>query len=182
MKKLYLHLTTGTLDYLTSLHEKYDQTSISSRGTDAILYYEDNNEDSVFSTKMTYEIFKNMGGLDADGPMTMYYIPSAGDGFHSLRAHVLDLAKALADINGVLAYRVGVNEKKETYMILIKWADLSIYDDFKYTDIHEQYLTTEALKKFRTEESLFGDFLSSKTYYTINENVFSDEEKEELSD
>lgn len=179
---MYLHLTTGTLDYLTSLHEKYDNTSISSRGTDAILYYEDDNEDSVFTTKMTYEVIENSGELDADGPMTMYYIPSAGTGFSSLRAHVTDLANELSQLNGVLAYRFGVNEEKETYMILVKWADLSIHDDFKYTDVHEQYLTTEALKKFRTEESLFGDYLSSKTYYTINENVFSEEEKEELGD
>ena len=59
---------------------------------------------------------------------------------------------------------------------------MSIYNDFKHTDVYEKYLTSESLKSFRNEESLFGDFLSSKLYYNIEDNEYTDEEKEELGD
>lgn len=179
---MYLHATTGTIDFMTSLQEKNPHISISARGPEAILYYEDNNEKSIFSTNMTYEILNEQGPLDAESPLSMYYIPAAGDGTHSLRGHLSDLAAELRTINGIVSYRVGINTRDENYLVLIKWADIGIYNDFKHTDVYEKYLTSASLKKFRNEESLFGDFLSSKLYYNIDDNEYTEEEKEELSD
>lgn len=167
---------------MTSLQEKNPHVSISARGPEAILYYEDNNEKSIFSTNMTYEVLNEQGSLDEELPLSMYYIPAAGDGTHSLRGHLSDLAEKLRTVNGVVSYRVGINTRDENYLVLIKWADMSIYNDFKHTDVYEKYLTSESLKSFRNEESLFGDFLSSKLYYNIENNEYTDEEKEELGD
>lgn len=167
---------------MTSLQEKNPHVSISARGPEAILYYEDNNEKSIFSTNMTYEVLNEQGSLDEELPLSMYYIPAAGDGTHSLRGHLSDLAEKLRTVNGVVSYRVGINTRDENYLVLIKWADMSIYNDFKHTDVYEKYLTSESLKSFRNEESLFGDFLSSKLYYNIEDNEYTDEEKEELGD
>lgn len=179
---MHLHITTGTIDYLQSLHEKNPQTSMSARGTEAILYYEDEVEASIFSTNMTYEVTKASGSLDEELPLTMFYIPAAGDGQYSLKAHLSDLAAELSTINGMKSYRVGMNTRDENYIVLIKWANLDIYNDFKQTDVYEKYLTSDALKKFRNEESLFGDYLSSKTYYNLEDNVYTEEEQEELND
>lgn len=179
---MYLHATTGTIDFMTSLQEKNPHVSISARGPEAILYYEDNNEKSIFSTNMTYEVLNEQGSLDEELPLSMYYIPAAGDGTHSLRGHLSDLAEKLRTVNGAVSYRVGINTRDENYLVLIKWADMSIYNDFKHTDVYEKYLTSESLKSFRNEESLFGDFLSSKLYYNIEDNEYTDEEKEELGD
>ena len=179
---MYLHATTGTIDFMTSLQEKNPHVSISARGPEAILYYEDNNESSIFSTNMTYEVLNEQGSLDEALPVSMYYIPAAGDGTHSLRGHLSDLASELRNVNGVVSFRVGINTRDENYLVLIKWADMPIYNDFKHTDVYEKYLTSDALKNFCNEESLFGDFLSSKLYYNIEDNEYTDEEKEELGD
>lgn len=179
---MYLHATTGTIDFLSSLQEKNPHVSISARGPEAILYYEDNNEDSIFSTNMTYKVLNEQGSLDEELPLSMFYVPAAGDGTHSLRGHLSDLAEELKAVNGVVSYRIGINTRDENYIVLIKWADMSIYNDFKHTDVYEKYLTSESLKKFRNEESLFGDYLSSKIYYNIDDNEYTEEEKEELGD
>lgn len=179
---MYLHITTGTIDYLESLHEKNPQTSINARGTEAILYYEDDSDASIFSTNITYELFSEQGDLNAEAPLSMFYIPAAGDGKYSIRGHLNDLVDELKSINGLIAYRIGLNTHNENYILLIKWADLDIYSDFKHTDVYENYLTSNSLKKFRNEESLFGNFLSSKFYYSLKDNVYTEEEKEELND
>ena len=110
---MYLHATTGTIDFMTSLQEKNPHVSISARGPEAILYYEDNNEKSIFSTNMTYEVLNEQGSLDEELPLSMYYIPAAGDGTHSLRGHLSDLAEKLRTVNGVVSYRVGINTRDE---------------------------------------------------------------------
>lgn len=179
---MYLHATTGTIGFLSSLQEKNPHVSISARGPEAILYYEDDTKKSIFSTNMTYEVLNEQGALDEDLPLSMFYIPAAGDGTHSLRGHLSDLAEELRAVNGVVSYRIGLNTRDENYIVLIKWADMSIYNDFKHTDVYEKYLTNESLKKFRNEESMFGDYLSSKLYYTIDDNEYTEEEKEELGD
>ena len=179
---MYLHATTGTTDFLSSLQEKHPHVSISARGTEAILYYEDDKKMSIFSTNMTYEILYEQGSLDEELPLSIFYIPAAGDGTYSLRGHLSDLVEELRTINGLVSHRVGINSSDENYVVLLKWADLNIYDDFKHTDVYENYLTSESLKKFRNEESLFGNYLSSKIYYNIEDNEYTDEEKEELSD
>ena len=179
---MYLHATTGTLDYLSSLQKNNPHVSISARGPEAILYYEDSNEKSIFSTNMTYKILNEQGSLDKELPLSMFYIPAAGDGTYSLRGHLSDLSEELKAANGVVSFRTGLNISDENYIVLIKWADMSIYNDFKHTDVYKKYLTSDALKKFRNEESLFGDFLSWKTYYNIDDNEYTEEEKEELGD
>lgn len=179
---MYLHITTGTLNYLEDLQEKYPQTSLNAKGTDAVLFYEDNQVESVFATKKTYEVLYQEGELNGESPITIFYIPSAGDGFQALRMHLSDLTDQLQEMNGILSYRLAVNDKSETYVLFIKWADLLVHDDFKYTDAFKKYLTHDALKRFRNEESLFGDYLSSKTYYSVDDNEFTEEEKEEFSD
>lgn len=179
---MYLHATIGTIDFLSSLQEKHPHVSISARGPEAILYYEDDNEKSIFSTNMTYKILNEQGPLDEELPLSVFYIPAAGDGTHSLRGHLSDLVEELKTVNGLVSYRIGINTHDENYIVLIKWADMSIYDDFKYTSVYEKYLTSESLKSFRNEESLFGDYLSSKIYYNIEANEYTEEEKEELGD
>jgi len=179
---LYLHITTGTLDFLSTLQEKNPQTTLSVRGSEAVLYYEDDQEKSIFETNMTYEVINESGSLDEETPMSVFYIPAAGDGTYSLRGHLSDFADELKTLNGLVSFRVGISPRDENYLVLIKWADTSLYNDFKHTDTFEKYLTSEALKKFRNEESLFGDYLSSKMYYTVEDNEYTDEEKEELGD
>src|SRR5699024_3245223 len=62
--------------------------------------------------------------------------------------HLSDLTDQLQEMNGILSYRLAVNDKSETYVLFIKWADLLIHDDFKYTDAFKKYLTHDALKRF----------------------------------
>ena len=179
---MYLHTTSGTIDYLSTLQDKHPQISISARGPEAVLYYEDDAEESIFSANINYEILNSQGALDEDLPMSVFYIPAAGEGTHSLRGHLYDLAEELRAINGLVSYRVGINTRDENYVVMMKWADISIYNDFKHTDVFDKYLSSAALKKFRNLESLFGDFLSSKVYYSLEDNAYTEEDEEELGD
>src|SRR5699024_12352954 len=110
-----------------------------------------------------YEISYGPGAPDEELPLATVEIAAAGDGNYSLRGDLSDLSEELKAANGVVSFRTGLNISDENYIVLIKWADMSIYNDFKHTDVYKKYLTSDALKKFRNEESLFDDFLSSKT-------------------
>ena len=174
-----LHLTTGTLRYLKSIKHEHPEVHIGAMGQDAILFYEDDNDDSFFTSRHTYDIEHSKGGLDDENATSAHFIPIPDNKKSTMHGHLSDLVEALENTNGVMAYRTGESVNDESFVVLIQWAAASTYSDFKHTDAYRSYLSSEALKKFRTAEYLFHQSISARFFLPLKDN---DEQAEDPED
>lgn len=174
---MYLHITTGTVSYMKDLLENHSGLLMNAIGQDAILYYEDDKENSIFNSPRTYLTLNSKGMLDDNYPAVVSTIPVANSNRAATSAHLKDLHVALENQNGLLAYRIGETVNDSAFTVITVWASREAYTDFKDTDTYKEYLSSEVLHKFRNEESLFQDYISSKMYLPLKENI--EEEYEE---
>lgn len=176
---MQLHLTTGTLRYLKDIRQEHPEVHIGAMGQDAMLYYEDDKEDSIFNSRHTYNIDHSKGALNAENATSAHFIPIPDNKKGSMHGHIADLESALQNTNGVMAYRIGEAVNDESFVVLIQWAGASTYSDFKHTDDYRSYLSSEALKKFRTAESLFHQSISARFFLPLKDNEEDSENPED---
>lgn len=174
-----LHLTTGTLRYLKGIKQEHPEVHIGAMGQDAILFYEDDNSDSFFTSRHTYDIQHSKGTLDDENSTSVHFIPIPDNKKGTMHGHLSDLVEALETTNGVMSYRTGEAVNDESFIVMIQWAQATTYSDFKHTDAYHSYLSSEALKKFRTAESLFHQSISSSFFLPLKDN---EEHSEEVED
>lgn len=174
---MQLHLTTGTLLYLKGIKKEHPEVHIGAMGQDAILFYEDDKEDSFFSTRHTYNIEHSKGTLDEDNATSAHFIPIPDNKKGTMQGHIADLEGALQKTNGVMSYRIGEAVNDESFVVLIQWAQGSTYSDFKHTEDYKVFLSSDALKKFRTAESLFHQSISARFFLPLKDNVESPDDE-----
>ncbi|MCG1009432.1 hypothetical protein J4760_05150 [Salinicoccus sp. ID82-1] len=171
-----LHLTTGTITYMQSLARKHSGVSIAAMGQDAVLYYESDSNDSIFSSRQSYDLINSSGPLE-DSPTSIHYIPIPGENKDPMYSHLAEVNDILSDTNGVLAYRIGEALAGDGFIVFIQWAKTSTYNDFKQTNSYRNYLTAEALSKYRTAEALFHKSISARLYLPLKDNEADPEDE-----
>ncbi|WP_411842229.1 hypothetical protein [Salinicoccus sp. HZC-1] len=176
---MQLHLTTGTITYMEGIKQKHPEVHIGAMGQDAMLYYEDDSKDSIFSSRHSYTVDHSDGDLGENNATSVHFIPIAENKTGVMLGHLSDLNEKLQKVNGVMSYRIGKSVNDESYAVLIQWAAASTYNDFKETDDYRNYLSTEALKKFRTAESLFHQSISTKFFLPMKDNEENTEDPEQ---
>ncbi len=167
---MQLHLTTGTLRYLRGVKQEHPEIHIGAMGQDAIVYYEDDKEESFFNSKHTYNINHSKGDLSDENATSVHFIPIPDNKKSTMHGHIADLEGALTNTNGVMSYRIGEAINDDSFVIMIQWPQGSTYSDFKNTDNYKAYLSSEALKKFRTAESLFHQSISARFFLPLKDN------------
>src|SRR5699024_12669228 len=100
-----LLLTTGTLSYLKGIKHEHPEVHIGAMGQDAILFYEDDNNDSFFTSGHTYDIEHSKGELDDENATAAHFIPIPENKKSTMHGPLSDLGEALGATNGVMAYR-----------------------------------------------------------------------------
>lgn len=173
---MYIHKTNGTIGYLQDVKDKYPNSYLQANANTAVLYYEDDNETSVFETDNSYEVLNSNGELDENHTTFIVHIPAYGLGKSTIISHLGDFQRELDNIRGVKSYRIGSKVDQESYLVLISFVEVSAYHDFKKTDTFSKYLSQESLKKFQNEESMFQDFATSQAFFPIKE-VEQDEDE-----
>lgn len=181
---MILHITNGTVRYLSDLQHKHPDLMMNAVGQDAMLYRENEERDSIFDSASEYDILFQQGMLSQENTVSTHYIPVSGNGTATILGHLSDLNQELQHVKGLISYRIGQDLHKDSFIVFMQWADSSTISDFKDTDVHKDYLTPNALKKFRDSGSLFQSFISSKVYLPVEENKknledLPEEEKED---
>lgn len=164
-----LHITTGTLGYMTSMKGKDSRLMMNARDHEALLYSED-EEKSVFASGYDYELLHSHGPLSEENTVYVQYIPVSGSGNASILGHLSDLNQKLKDIKGLLAYRIGHSDDRDTFIIFTQWPGKSTISDFKSSDVFNDYLTPDVLKRFRDAGAMFHSYSASKIYLPAEEN------------
>lgn len=164
-----LHITTGTLGYMTSMKEKNPRLMMNARDQEAMLYSEDDDA-SLFASGYDYEILYSHGSLSEENTIHIQYIPVSGSGNASILGHLSDLNQKLQNIRGLLAYRIGHSDDRDTFIVFTQWPSSSTISDFKNSDVYRDYLTTDVLKKFRDAGAMFHSYSASKIYLPAREN------------
>ncbi|MDB0581178.1 hypothetical protein [Salinicoccus roseus] len=172
-----LHLTTGTITYMQGLKKEHRDVKIGAMGQDAVLYYESDSADSIFSSRNSYDVQYTSGTLDENNPTSMHFIPVPDERKGPLHGHLADVNEILLGTRGVQSHRIGEALGEDAYIVLIQWAQTSTYNDFKQTNSYKNYLSTEALAKYRTAESLFHKSISSKLYLPLKDNEENPEDE-----
>lgn len=167
---MILYITTGTVRYLSGLQDRHPGLMLNAVGQDAMLYREDEEDDPVFDSASEYDILYQQGVLSQKNTVSVYYIPVSGSGEASILGHFSDLNQKLQSVKGLTAFRIGRALHKDSFIVFTQWADSSTVNDFKDTDIYKEYLTPDAVKKFRDIGSVFHSAISSKTYLPKEEN------------
>ncbi|GAA3722794.1 hypothetical protein GCM10022378_11050 [Salinicoccus jeotgali] len=165
-----LHLTTGTISYMIDLKKNNEGLNIAAIGKDALLYYESEEKESMFSSRHSYNLSHSTSELDEHSPVSIHFIPVPGDSKGPVHGHLSRLSEVLDNTRGVQFYRIGEALGEDEFIVMIGWAQSSTYYDFKDTDGYSDFLSTDALAKFRTEESLFHKSISSKFYLPLKDN------------
>ncbi|MFC3418492.1 hypothetical protein ACFOLA_03120 [Salinicoccus hispanicus] len=174
---MILHVTTGTITYMQNLKAKHADVNLAAMGQDAVLYYENDSSDSIFSSRQSYEIDNTSGELQEDRPTSIHFIPVPGNRKEPMYGHLADINEIMENTNGVMSYRIGESLSEDGFIVLIQWARTSTYNDFKQTNSYKNYLTAEALGKYRTAESLFHKSVSSKLYLPLKDNEADTEDE-----
>lgn len=164
-----LHVTTGTLDYMTSMKEKNPKLMMNARDREAMLYTEDEDA-SLFASGYDYEILHSHGSLNEENTIHIQYIPVSGSGNAFILGHLSDLNQKLQNVKGLLAYRIGHSDERDTFIVFTQWPASSTISDFKTSEIYRDYLTTDVLKKFRDAGAMFHSYSASKIYLPVKEN------------
>lgn len=181
---MILYITTGTVRYLSTLQDRHPDLMLNAIGADAILYREGEDGNPVFDSVTEYDILHHQGVMSQENTVSVHYFPVAGSGRESIRGHLSDLNQKLQSVKGLTAYRIGRALRKDSYVVFLQWADDATISDFKDTDIYEDYMSPDALKKFRNIGSVFQSSISSKVYLPKKENEkryaeIPEEEKED---
>lgn len=167
---MILHVTTGTITYMQHLKSKHPDVNLGAMGQDAVLYYENDSSDSIFSSKQSYELNKISGELEEDRPTSIHFIPIPGTRKEPMYGHLAEVHEILSSTKGIMSYRIGESLSEDGFIVFIQWAKTSTYNDFKQTNSYKNYLTAEALGKYRTAEALFHKSVSSKLYLPLKDN------------
>lgn len=175
---MYLHITTGTVSYLHDIFEKHHGLSMNAIGQDAVLYYEDDTTDTLFNSKRTYNVLCGGGNLNDQYPTVISTIPVAHSSHDSTIGHLKDFHYSLEKQSGLISHRIGELVDGDSFVVITTWASKTAYKDFKDTDSYQKYLKTDVLHKYRNAESLFQDYISSKLYLPLKDNVHIDEEEQ----
>ncbi|CAD2079076.1 hypothetical protein [Phocicoccus pinnipedialis] len=166
---MYIHSTTGTINYLDTIFKEHDNLYFQANGENAVLYYEDSNNESMFKTKRSYKVINSMGELNDKLPLAVYHIPAYGTGKSTIISHLSDFAEKLKQARGLNAFRISQNIDGENYLVLLSFVELSAYHDFKDSDTFKNYLTMDVLKQFQNIEAMFQDYISTKLYFSLHE-------------
>ncbi|MFC3388081.1 hypothetical protein ACFOU0_05770 [Salinicoccus sesuvii] len=161
---------------MQQLKSKHPDINLGAIGQDAVLYYEDNSNDSIFSSKQSYNLDKTSSDLDEDRPTSIHFIPIPGTRKEPMYGHLAEIHEILNETKGVMAYRIGESLSEEGFIVLTQWAKTSTYNDFKQTNNYKNYFTAEALNKHRTAEALFHKSVSSKLYLPLKDNAAEEDE------
>lgn len=176
---MYIHKTTGTVGYLKEIYKKHNNLYIQANGEDAVLYYEDDSNESMFNSKRSYKVQDSMGDLNDKLTTVIYHIPAYGIGRSTIIGHLTDFANKARQMKGLSSFRIATRIDDGSYLVMLTFVELAAYHDFKHTTTYKNYLTTEVLKKFRNEEGMFQDFVRSTIYFSLydNEENFKSEDE-----
>lgn len=166
---MYIHSTTGTINYLESIYKEHDNLHIQANGENAVLFYEDDNKESMFKLKRSYKVIDSVEELNDKLPLAVYHIPAYGTGRSTIISHLSDFAEKLKDVRGLNAFRIAQNVDEGNYLLLLNFVELSAYHDFKDSDTFKNYLTMDVLKKFQNIEGMFQDYISAKLYFSLHD-------------
>src|SRR5699024_12457342 len=111
-------------------------------GQDAILFYEDDNSDSFFTSRHTYDIQHSKGTLDDENSTSVHFIPIPDNKKGTMHGHLSDLVEALENINGVMSYRTGEAVNDESFIVMNQCVQATTYNDFIQPDAFQSYIRT----------------------------------------
>lgn len=172
-----LYLTTGTVNYFLNAKKESDGFLLNGHGQRGLAYYEAEESKGLFVSGESYEITHTFGELSDDNTMLVVHINTSAQKRAAARAKVLDLLDGLEERTGVKSYRVAKLADKYSYVLLIQFENNDAYKEFCASQLYEDTLSSDALKRLRDEESMFSN-ANSKTYYVPIEDL----DEEDLED
>lgn len=164
---MYLHLTSGTEDFLQKLKDKYLNESfiLASNNQKSILFYKSSTKKSIFQMPQVYEVLEQSTKeaqkkvvsthrfhLDKDNQSSIEF---------NLRKVYLEIGRVYQPTESFLL----LEHKKKSIMILFVWEQELTYKQFQSSKLYESMTD---LKKYyhSSEEAFFTPYLE-QSYYII---------------
>lgn len=169
MKKMYI--TTGTLEYLHSVKEKYaNENMVLLEGGDyAVLLHETDGE-TVFQEPRHYEVLDAVGELG--GAFAVFNnIPVTDEGRPLFEYRFSQRARLIEKEPGFVAIRVLRPLSNDTYIIMTFWEGKEHFQNWQRSKAYEKaHERREAAKQEEQQPTIFPRPSYVTTYTVIREN------------
>ncbi|MDC3425607.1 antibiotic biosynthesis monooxygenase [Aquibacillus sp. 3ASR75-11] len=161
-----VHITSGTLDFMMKMKEKYSDTAIllMQNQERALAYYE-SNENSLFQTARSYEIVEEKGELQQNGYVVMNNIPITDEGRPLFEDQFKKRAGSVEQTPGFQALRVLRPIRGNTYGVLVQWKDEESYNNWRNSDHFKQSHQTS--KEGKQHPPYFAGPSYAEHYYMV---------------
>ena len=124
-----IYMTTGTIDFMEKVKEKYKNESIilMNGGGHTLLLHETSRA-SVFQTPRKYEVVGAEGQLSENGYYALDNVAVTDEGKPIFEHHYKTMGTKLKDLPGFIAFRLLRPIGSDTYIILTEWTEKRLYE------------------------------------------------------
>ncbi|HWL26254.1 MAG TPA: antibiotic biosynthesis monooxygenase [Ureibacillus sp.] len=130
---MYVHLTSGTPDYMEKVLKKYEKENMFILyGTDStVLLHETDRKKSVFATPRKFEVIDSVNEIEQRGFFVFNNIPVSDEGRPIFEQRFLNRSRDIEKMPGFIAFRLLRPIKSEIYIVLTQWANKKAFDTWK---------------------------------------------------
>ncbi|WP_405103285.1 antibiotic biosynthesis monooxygenase family protein [Oceanobacillus sp. FSL H7-0719] len=126
------YMTTGTIDFLKTLEEKYSGIALrlmyNSEG--GLAYYE-HVDKTVFQSGRAYEILTAAGEVLETGYIVMNHIPVPEESQPVFEDRFINRQHTVETMPGFQGFRLLKPKRGNTYVVLTQWASVKDFDNWK---------------------------------------------------
>lgn len=127
--ELYIYITSGTMDFMESLRQKYkNENMIAMHGKGNSLLIHETTERSTFQTPMKYDVIGSTGTFKEEGFFALNHISVTDEGRPIFEHWLLSHIDPLENESGFIAYRLLRPVSSNTFIILTQWTKKIFFD------------------------------------------------------
>lgn len=143
------YITTGTYQFLHGILNKHPEEDIHhyTRQDTTVLIHETPGE-SVFAQPREYRVIESKGKFINHEFIAASYIPVSEEMQHRFENHYIGIDGQFDAFEGFDSFRLLKPRKGDTYMILVGFDSIELYEDFTKSAFFAEYFSREATRKF----------------------------------
>ena len=156
-----IFITTGTVDFLKKIEEKYPMETMVTMGnmTGALLLHETNGK-TIFNVPRKYEVLDSAGDIQKKGFVVIHNISVTDEGRPLFETEYKNRAKSLSKDAGFIAARVLKPLSGNTYVTITIWENESDFQNSKTINNFSDLLNQKELgidsKPYTTQYHIVG--------------------------
>ena len=166
---MYLYTSYGTYQFLNQIKLNHQERNLFQFSTnDSSIILEESEGKSILKHPSAYQVIDSTGEFSEHHFYSAIFVPTSEDHRQQLEKKLLHVDVPLSNFGGFKSYRFLRPEEGTTYKIYFGFANRQTYEDFKSSDMFNDYFSKEALRHYFGSSSQHSSYFE-RYLYPIND-------------